>query len=412
MNYRMSWARLIASLSLMVVWALLAITAPAGADTQSDTGPCSTADALYKSGRFGLAEAAYAKALEKPESQACAQDGLAQLDKSKTECEAAAALEKAGQDAEARKAYEAALQKRPNSKCAATGLESLKESPGDDPGGTSEDILSWLGLIALIIGIGAAIVSILVLLMTHVPKLRDLPPARGIRAVRVGIDAFDNGAHEGQGAPVAALARSKIRSFGEKSEKLTMIDSQAAVEETIWTKFGAINDQAKGVSAVIELVGSLYARRRYQVTGVLQADGGNGPGLSLSLRGKQKIEGATTLWAKGFGLEAAADDAPATERLHKLAVPAAAWISHVTATAAGETPGGAKDPVSWALFKTGGEWESDGNTDKAAALYRAAIDIDPSNWGALAQLGALESESRDYAAAIKHLEQAVGVLER
>ncbi|HEY6730215.1 MAG TPA: hypothetical protein VI039_04235 [Solirubrobacterales bacterium] len=400
-----------ASLFLTALVALLALVGPAGAANEAATGQCASGKALYETGRFGAAEGSYTKALEKPETQACGQAGLAQLDKLESECKAAAALKSGGRTAEARKAYEAALQKRPESKCAAAGLKDLEEKPLDDPAGIAEDALAWLGLAALAIGGLAVLVAFLVWLMTHTPKLKDRGPAKRVRAVRVSIEAFENGPHEGLGGPVAALARSKIESFGAKSAKLSMIDSQAAAEETIWTKFGAINDQAKAFSAVVEAIGALYPRRRYQVSGSLQGDGGSGPGLSVSLRKQKKIEGATTLWAARFGLEPKADDAPATERLQKLAVPAAAWISHVTTTAAGETPGGAKDPISWALYKTGREWERDSNAEKAKGLYKEAIVIDTSNWGALARLGAIENEAGDYPAAIKHLKQALAVLE-
>lgn len=401
----------VASLLLTALVALLAMVGPAQAANEAVTGQCAGGQALYETGRLGAAEGSYTKALEKSETQECGQAGLTTLDNQESECKAAASLKSAGRTTEARKAYEAALQKRPESKCATAGLKTLEETPLDDPGGIAEDVLAWLGLATLALGGLAIAIGLLLLLMAHLPKLRDWWPAKRIRAVRVSIEAFENGAHEGQGGPVAALARSKIESFGEKSEKLSMIDSQAAAEETIWTKFGAINDQAKAFSAVIETIGALYPRRRYQVSGTLQGDGGSGPGLSISLRKKKKIEGAITLWAETYGLEPKDKDAPATERLQKLAVPAAAWISHVTTTAAGETPGGAKDPVSWALYKTGGEWERDGKTEKAKDLYKGAIDIDPSNWGALAKLGALENDARDYAAAIKHLKQALAVLE-
>lgn len=394
--------------------AVISSTAASGAPPERSSAPeaCAAAEALYRSGRFAAAEKAYADALGKADSLRCARAGLAKLDRSEKECATAAALQTAGRDDEARSAYEEVLKTAPESRCAQEGLQELSTSVFDDPGSSAQTVLSWLGLIALLVGGVAIAVALLLMAITRIPGLRELWPASRIRALRVSIEAFDDSAVSAHhGVALAALVRSKIESFGDESSNLQMIDSQAAIEETVWNKFGAINDQAKAVSAVLSTIGALYPRRQLQATGALQAEGKSGPAISVSLRQGQALSGAATLWAEEFGLSAEEGDAASVERVQRLAVPAAAWISHTTATAAGNTPGGSKDPVSWALFKTGIEWEADGDTEKAIDLYRRAIEIDAKNWGAQANLGALEGERRNYKAATAHLRSALEVLE-
>ena len=231
------------------------------------------------------------------------------------------------------------LERRPGSECAKQGVEAPEEHFWDDPSGAADDLLAWLGLLAVGLGLFAAVVALWLVPMTRIPGLRRLPPASRIRAVRLGIESFEDNATPSQGGTLAALARGKMESFGAGNPHMRMVDSRAAAEETIWTKLGAINDQAKGVSAAIEAISVFYPRRRFVATGVLAADSGNGPGLSLSVRKKQSVVGATTLWAKNFGLDAAEGDAAKVERLQKLAAPAAASIVHVSLTGAGEAPG-------------------------------------------------------------------------
>ena len=383
-------------LLLLLLLALAGAASPWAEGTASAAPSCSAAKALADSGRIPAAEETYAKALEEPATEGCATAGLKQLDETRSPCASANALKEAGRAAEAQAAYEKVLEKRPSSECAKEGVAAPETHFWDDPKGAAEDLLAWIGLIVVGLAVLAALIALLLVPITRIPRLRDWLLVRRIRAIRLGIDSFEDNSTPSQGATLAALARSKMESFGAGNQHMGMVDSRAAAEETIWNKLGGINDQAKGVSAVIEAIGSLYPRRQFQVTGVVQTDSGNGPGLSLSVRRKQSIVGATTLWAESFGLEAGAEGKETVDRLQKLAAPAAAWISHVSLTASGEIPGGARDPISWALFKTGGEWERDGNEEKAAALYKAARSLDSSNWGAIAELGRMESEKYDW----------------
>ena len=160
----------------------------------------------------------------------------------------------------------------------------------------------------MVLGLGAALVALLLVPMMRIPGLRGLPPASRVRRVRFGIDSFEDNATPSQGGTLAALVRGKMESFGRGNRHMQTVDSKAAAEETVWTKLGAINDQAKTVTALIEAVGFLYPRRQFKAGGTLLPDSGKGPGLSLSVGRRQAIVRAVTLWAEDFGLEAGKED--------------------------------------------------------------------------------------------------------
>jgi len=374
--------------------------------------PCPPGKALSDTGRIVAAEALYTEALKVPATEACAKAGLSELDKDVNECATAAALEDLGREEEARAAYEKVLEARPESDCAQEGIKNTQDTAWKDPKATAEDAVAWLALLVAALGVIVLVLSLLLLAMTFLPVVRNWWPASLIRAVRVSIPSFEDIVDPSRGGALAALVRSKSESFGSGSKGPRMVDSQAAIEETLWNKFGAISEQAKSFGAFIGLIVALYPERQFEATGVLQADNGSGTGLTLSYRKNKEIANAVTLWPQQFELEAGDDsDEAKADRLQKLGVPAAAWISHVTITASRKTPGGAKDPLSWALFKTGLEWELDGQTEKAITLYRRAIEGGSANWGALAELGKLENDAQEYEAAIEHLEAALRILE-
>lgn len=404
----------------------MATSAAGTTQASAAVAPCPAGKALYDSGRFPAAEAAYAEALKEPATEACAKAGLQELDDNSNECATATALEDAGRTTEAQAAFEKALEAKPNSKCAKAGLDDPDESFWQDPKGSAEDVVALLGLLVAGLGVFAIAVSLLLLALTYLPLVRNWWPANRIRAVRVSIESFEDNAEPPRGNPLAALVRSKNESFGSGSGNMRMVDSKAAAEETLWNKFAGMSEQAKGFGAFVGLIVALYPRRQFQVTGVLQEDSGNGSGLTLSLRSNTEISDAITLWPREFGLaDEGSPPAPGAEgddgdkknpaeadRLQKLAVPAAAWISHVTLTASGKKPGGARTPLSWSLFKAGSEWEKDGNREKAIALYGRALEEDKLNWGALAQLGKLENEANAYEKAVEHLNEALDILEQ
>jgi tetratricopeptide (TPR) repeat protein len=394
----------------MLLCAATPAASPARAAGDEPPASCDAAAALSASGRLTAAEAAYAKALEGPATADCATKGLRALDEAHAVCERGATLAKAGRETEARAAYEEALKTKPGARCAADGISSLQSGFLDDPTEASKTVLAWLGLGALAIGGALLVLAILGGLLTRIRRLRRVWPLSVINPVRIGIVPFEDGSDAAKrGAPLAALVRTKMDGFGGERAGM-MIDLQAAIEETLWTKFGAINDQAKTVSAMVQLIGLIYPFRQFEAKGLLQSSENSGLGITLSVSRKRELVRVTTLWTETFGVEPAATGQPDAS-LRRLAGPVAAWITHVTATAAGEKAGGAMDPVSWAMFRAGLEWELEGNLDAAISLYRSALTIDPANWGAHTQLGIFENDEHDYESAIDHLERACKVLE-
>jgi len=401
------------SISLLLCAGLLSAWVAGGADRASaaSVAPCPPGKALFDSGRSVAAETAYAEALKVPETEPCAKAGLTEIDEKINECATAEALDELGRDEQAQAAYEKVLETKPESECAKKGIADTGDSFWEDPKGTAEDAVAWLALLVAAIAVAALVISVLLLFLAYIPVVKNRWPAKRIRAVRVSLESFDDVADPSRGGALAALVRTKIESFGEK-KGMKMVDSKAALEETLLSELGEVNDQAKSFSAFISWIVARYPRRQYEAKGQLQENGGSGPGLTVSLGDSKGAINVATLWPQQFGLEAdEKDDVAKAARLQKLCVPAAAWISHVTVTAAGETLGGAKDPISWAFFKTGLEWEQDEDTDKAFQLYKEAIRRDKTNWGAQAQLGKLQSEAREYDAAIQNLEAALETLE-
>jgi tetratricopeptide (TPR) repeat protein len=403
------WAKALIPCVVLLLAGVLG-TSAAGADNTASPPSCAAAAALRGSGRLAAAEAAYAKALENVPTKGCAKTGLRTLDKEHAVCARAEALARSGRGAEARAAYEEALKTKPGAKCAEQGIRHSRQGFLADPAGTSKSILAWAGLTALLLAVPAVLFVLLGGLLTRVRLLRRVWPLSRVNPIRVGILPFDDGAiTTKEGGALAALVRTRMEAFGGERTGL-LIDSQAAIEETLWTKFGAINDQAKTVSAVIQLLGRIYPYRQFEATGILQAAAQDGSGISLSLRRRRDVVTATTLWVETFWPEPPANADPKAQ-LRRLAGPIAAWVTHVTATGAGEKPGGAKDPISWAMFKAGSEWDLEEETETAARLYKAAIALDDSNWGAHTQLGVLENDAADYRSAVDHLRSACAVLE-
>jgi tetratricopeptide (TPR) repeat protein len=405
-----SGSRINSALLCLVVLGAAALSA-ASARAEGDAAPpsCSPAKALAASGRLTAAETAYAKALESPTTRRCAREGLRSLDAAHAICARGAALAAAGRGTEARAAYEEALKTKPGAKCAAQGIGG-SDGLLDDPGEASKTILAWAGLAALTAGGVLLILAILGGLLTRIRPLRRVWPLSRINPVGIAVVPFEDGSDEAKrGATLAALVRTRMDSFGAERTGM-IIDSQAAIEETIWTKFGAINDQAKTVAAMVQLIALVYPYRQFAAKGVLQKDEDGGLGVTLSLTRKRELVEVTTLWAKTFGLAPAAAGRP-DHSASRLAGPLAAWITHVTATAAGEKPGGSTDPLSWAMFKAGFEREEAADLETAVGFYRSALATDPLNWGAHTRLGVFENDKYEYDKAIHHLESARQALE-
>lgn len=373
---------------------------------------CAAADTLKGLGRFKGAEKAYEKTLEGSGSADCAKTGLEELDES-GECAQGKALLESDEKSEAKKAYVEALAARPESACAKAGVENASDqSLWDELDTVSSDALSAVGLAVLAL-VGAAL-AIGVLGLAAIYLLLFFPPTKRwarhrFRRPAVSVETLDDsGLKEKLGAGTTSLLREKIE-LGSGSNRLKLVSGESTAAETWIAKVSEIGDQGKIAAAFLSLFYLAMPRRHVKVSGALQpAAAPDGHGISLELHHEVDSRGSTTLWASRFLLPL--DESAATVR--RLAVPSAAWVSHVITR---ETDGenlAADDPLSWALFKTGIELQRTRKLGEAARLYEEALVIDPNNYGALTNLGLIEAGLGKYVRAIPRLREALVKLEQ
>jgi tetratricopeptide (TPR) repeat protein len=369
---------------------------------------CRRGEALLALGRIPEAEAAFEKEMELGSSVRCARGGLAKIG-SERPCAVAKALLLNGEKAEANKVYLESLKTKPTKKCAKAGVaKDAGPSFKDRLKGISDFILTALGFLLLAIAAGALI--ILPLLWIQRGLCKCCWPVRKIAAPSVAIEKLDDAALDPKlGAGTAALVRRWIEADSHRSY-LKLVSGSTATEETWVSKVAEMGEQGKIAAAVIGLYLMLLPRRQVKATGELQpAAGSGGPGISVELHRKLSSKGTAVFWADRFALPI--DEQSTTSTLRKLVVPAAAWINH---RATGETGGeaiAAKDAMSWALFKTGVEWQRDTEVAKAEELYVAALELDETNYGSLANLALLRARANRYPEAIALLAMAREILE-
>jgi len=386
--------------------------APANAPAAEKTSPCLKGRALRDIGRYAEAEKAFTAALDAPETVNCGLAGLESLEGVVRGCAVGLALERAGQKEEAITSYQEALKANPSATCAQAGLERLKE---DEPGffadaeNVKKDIQTAIELIVLAVG-GVFLACVLIGLLSWLPILRRLPLLRRLRKTRLSIEKFDDEAISDPakiGPGLTALVRRHLALNPQFARGMSIVDGQAAQEDSVLSKFGEINDQAKVAAAMLKTVAWFYPRRTFTASGVIQAKGDTGFGITASLRKGTSFADSVTLWASDIGVGSLSE----IEQIRRLAVPAAAWIGHRLALASEQTVEGARDSISWALFKAGVEVQKQGNQMGARELYRQALGLDARNWGAQANLGILELGDEDDASGIARLKRAAKALE-
>ena len=387
--------------------------APADAQAGAKkTSPCVIGRALRSLGQYPEAEKAFTAALDAPETFKCGRAGLESLEGVVRGCAVGLALERAGQKAEAITSYQEALKANPSATCAQAGLERLKEDEAgffDDAENVTEDIQTAIELIVLAVA-GVFLACVLIGLLSWLPILRRLFPLSKLRKPRLSIEKFDDEAITSpakMGPGLTALVRGHLALNPQFARGMSIVDGQAAQEDSVLSKFGEINDQAKVAAAMLKTVAWFYPRRTFTASGVIQAKGDTGFGITASLRKGTSFADSATFWTSDIGAGSLSE----IEQIRRLSVPAAAWIGHRLALASGQTVAGARDSISWALFKAGVEVQKQGDEMGARELYRQALGLDARNWGAQANLGILELDDEDDASGIARLKRAAGALE-
>jgi tetratricopeptide (TPR) repeat protein len=386
--------------------------APANPPAAEKTSPCLKGRALRSLGRYAEAEKAFTAALDAPKTVGCGLAGLKSLEGEVRGCAVGRALERAGQDEEAITSYQEALKANPSAACAQVGLERLNEEEPDffaDAESVKDDIQTAIELVVLALA-GVFLACVLIGLLSWLPILRRLPPLSRLRKTRLSIEKFDDEAISSPakiGPGLTALVRGHLALNPQFARGMSIVDGQAAQEDSVLSKFGEINDQAKVTAALLKTVAWFYPRRTFTANGVIQPKGDAGFGITASLRKGTSFADSTTFWASDIGVGSLSE----IEQIRQLAVPAAAWIGHRLTLASGETAQGARDSISWALFKAGVELQKQGDEMGARELYRQALGLDARNWGAQANLGILELDDPDDSSGVARLKRAAKALE-
>jgi tetratricopeptide (TPR) repeat protein len=414
---RLGWIRL-GGLIGLVACVLALVSASAGAAQKPGVGqarpiqpaPCRGGAALLALGRLKAAEAAFEGALSTGATVRCAREGLAKIGHEHP-CAAAKALLRSGEKAEANKAYLELLAIKPARKCAATGVEeSSAPSFLDRVKSFGEDVLAVFGALFLGLAVLALVLLVLIRIQSLLPWLKDRWPVGRIREATVTIESLDDSAFDPKlGVGTAALMKRWIEADSQR-RYLKLVSGASATEETWLSKVAEAGDQGKFAAAVIGIFMALLPRRHVKVTGELQpATGAGGPGISVELHRKLASRGTGALWADHFLLPV--DAKVAADTVRKLVVPTSAWVSHRVTSETGGKALAASDPMSWALFKAGVEWQRGIEVEKAAELYKAALNMDRANYGARANLALICARKGDYKDAIDLLTEARRILE-
>ncbi len=385
--------------------------ASVGQGREVPVAPCRGGDALLGLGRLKAAEAAYEKALGTGATVRCAREGLANIGHEHP-CAAAKALLRSGEKAEAKKAYLESIAAKPAKECASTGIEeSSTQSWLDRVKSASGDVLTLLGGLLLSVAVLGVAVLLLIRLQSVVPWFKDRWPVRVIRQATVTVEKFDDSAFDSKfGAATAALVKKWIE-VDSRRHYLKLVSGASATEETWLSKAAEVGQEGKIAAAIIGFCFLLLPTRHVRVTGELQpATVSGGPGISVELHSKVASKGMAVLWADRFSLPV--DAGVATDTVRKLVVPTGAWISHRFTSETGGRVQVASDPMSWALFKAGVEWQRDVKMEKAKELYLAAMDMDSENYGARANLAVLRARDGHYRKAIELLVEAREILGR
>ncbi|HWI96422.1 MAG TPA: hypothetical protein VNS60_10200 [Solirubrobacterales bacterium] len=414
---RLGWVQL-AGLIVLLVGALVFAPASSAAGPKSALGqareippaPCRGGNALLALGRVKAAEAAFEEALSTGATVRCGREGLAKIGREHS-CAIAKALLQSGEKAEANKAYLESLAAKPAGRCAATGVEE-----SSDPSflerikSFGEDVLAVFGAIFLGLAVLAVTCLILIRIQSLLPWFKDRWPAGRIREATVTIANLDDSAFDPKlGAGTAALMRRWIEA-DSRHRYLKLVSGASATEETWLSKVAEAGEQGKFAAALIGIFLALLPRRHVKVTGELQpATLVSGPGISVELHRKLASRGTGALWSDQFLLPA--DPKVAADTVRRLVVPTSAWVSHCVTSETGGKALAAKDPMSWALFKAGVEWQRGIEVEKAAELYSAALNMDKANYGARANLALLYARKGKYKRAIDLLTEARRILE-
>jgi len=384
-------------------------TTPAAPAATAAVDDCKRGAQLEELGRPAEAASAYLKGLASKTASDCS-ERLKALQRSKALCAEARALEDLERDSEANAAYRKILSAVPDSSCARRGVgRTDDETAWGWLGGAIKNFGNVIVAGTLLLLVAALLFLLLTWLAARMPWIRAMPGIRALRRPVVNVTALDDSAlsTEKLGASTTALLRARVARSGQADGRIDLAAGEAGSSEAL-AGLGDVSGQAKALVALVDMIASTIRTSQWKAAGELHPATNDGRGLTLSLRRGGSYDDFGDFWTT-------TDGGPQTdsesEAYRRLTIPAAGWVRHRVAGAEDPDRLLTGDPRSYAQFEAGLYWQEQGDAGAARMFYERALAFDPRNVGALANLGVMEMEAGNTAAADSLLTRALDALE-
>jgi tetratricopeptide (TPR) repeat protein len=407
-------------LAASLLW--LALAAGEAGKAPAATDVCTRGKALTRLGRYDQAAAAYLKGLEIAASLRCSRRGLARLNRTGDLCATPDALESVGRRDAAQAAYLKLLKEVPHSPCANEGVAAT------DP---NTRFWNWLGSaikdvgnLLIAIAVGTLLVALAVTAMFGIASrwrgVRDLRLVRWLRRPVVQIDELNDSALTERlgGGTTAFLRAGFAKGSGLALHRIDLLSSEAAPVDALGG-LSTVSTQAAAAAAFLTLVRAATPRVVWRVRGELQAAGELGYGLTIAFQAGRRYSRFTDFWSSQDAgpMQSQAPSCKQhpsmAETFRRLTIPTAGWLEHQLAAVRHPERLLTKDAMSWALLTTGLHWQEQAERSVAKNFYRRALQFDPENVGALANLGtALGEEEGHFQEAEQRLCDALSLVEQ
>jgi hypothetical protein len=148
--------------------------------------------------------------------------------------------------------------------------------------------------------------------------------------------------------------------------------------------------QANLLAGLLTMLDRVLGRNVSLVSGTARpSDPERGAGLTIAIAGQNGVRREQhTVWEQEFGPVPLGEEHLAA-RYARLMLPAAVWLAFQLNKRHSEAPLGTGNWRSYAIFSVAAEHDRAGHRAEAIAGYKAALDRDPGNVGALLNLGSL-----------------------
>lgn len=287
--------------------------------------------------------------------------------------------------------------------------------------GAAGTVAEWLVVAWTVLVAAGALLLVATAIATRLPGVRRvvgaIPAVRRARQPQLRVEAFDGGAVEGGAGAwlVAALRGAMPRQIAMGvGDDLAHVDGRSELVRAL-SGLKQVSPAAGLVLGAVSAAGAILPRNSFVLSGALQPDTGDGVGLALLLQRGSTVEGVVTLTPGALtpgqhpaAATPASGGAPA--ELARLVEPAASWVQYCITRALDGSTAIASDGEGFVLFREGVRCEQE-DPIQARLLYQRALELDPTNAGALANLGQLNDRDGDREHAIADLERSLALLQ-